>query len=288
MVVNLNEMIASMPLPLIAAPMSGVSGPELVIASCQEGVVGSFPTRNCQTAEELDEWLTRIQAARAEAKAAGVNVGPLSANLILRGNQRMEKDIELVAKHKVDFVITSVGSPVSIMEPLHAAGIAVMADVASMRHAELCLEAGADALVLLSAGAGGHTGWANGMAFVRAVRKEYSGPIVLAGGISDGYALWASIVLGCDMAYMGTRFIATHESAAGDEWRRKLIEVSMDDIDVGVAPNGVKASMIRGGGGSAGHSVNGVSRIMSVKELVAETAREYADAKEQTRKLLGL
>ncbi len=288
MVLQLDTVVDSLALPLIAAPMTGVSGPELVTASCLEGIVGSFPTSNCKTPEELDEWLTSIQVARAEAKAAGKPAGLLSANLIIRGNKRLVTDIELLAKHQVDFVITSVGSPVDVIPGLHAAGIAVIADVASMRHTELALKAGVDGVVLLSAGAGGHTGWANGMAFVRAVRAEYKGPVVLAGGISDGAALWASIVLGCDMAYMGTRFIATHESRAGDAWRNKLLEISLDDIDVGVAPNGVNASMIRGGGfGSAGHSVSGVSKIVSVHDLVEETRREYAAAKEQTRKLLA-
>lgn len=174
-----------------------------------------------------------------------------------------------------------------VARPLRDAGIAVIADVASMRHAELCLEAGVDGLCLLSAGAGGHTGWANGFAFVRAVRATYDGPLVLAGGISDGAALWAAMVLGCDLAYMGTRFIATHESGAGDEWRNKLLETSLDDIDVGVAPNGVKASMIRGGGGSAGHTVSSVTKMMSVHELVQETAAEYAAAKQRTREMLA-
>src|SRR5512139_2075690 len=164
--------------------MSGVSGPELVIASCLAGVVGSFPTRNCCSLEELDQWLISIQSARSAAKDAGRVVGPLSANLIIRGNQRIAEDTRALIRHKVDFVITSVGSPKDVVGPLHDAGIAVIADVASMHHTHRSLEAGVDGLVLLTAGAGGHTGWANGFAFVRAVRAEYSGPLVMAGGIS--------------------------------------------------------------------------------------------------------
>jgi nitronate monooxygenase len=283
---HLEGILSTLKLPLIAAPMTGVSGPDLVIAACREGIAASFPTGNCRTPEELDAWLTQMQSARSAARDAGDPAGALSANIIIRGNARIHTDIETLARHRVDFVITSVGSPVEVVGPLHDAGIAVLADVASMRHAELALEAGVDGLVLLSAGAGGHTGWANGLAFVRAVRSTYAGPVVLAGGISDGVALWASVVLGCDLAYMGTRFIATHESLAGDEWRNKLVEVSLDDIDVAVAPNGVKASFIRGGGGSAGHTVSGVSKLMSVHELIAETAAEFESARERTRALL--
>lgn len=137
-----------------------------------------------------------------------------------------------------------------------------------------------------SAGAGGHTGWANGMAFTRAVRAEYSGPLVLAGGISDGAALWAAIVLGCDLAYMGTKFIATHESAANDDYRQRLTEISFDDIELGMAPNGVAASSIRGGHGSAGHSVSGVASVMSVRALVDQTLAEWNAARQATARLL--
>ena len=273
-------------LPLIAAPMSGVSTAELVTESCLAGIVGSFPTRNCRTVEELDAWLSSIQEARRRAEADGRPSGLLSANLVIRGNNRLSEDIEAIIRHGVDFVITSVGSPKDFVAPLHDAGIAVLADVASMHHAHRALEAGVDGLVLLSAGAGGHTGWANGFAFTRAVRAEYSGPVVLAGGISDGAALWAAIVLGCDLAYMGTKFIATHESAANDVYRQKLTEISFDEIELGMAPNGVAASSIKGGPGSAGHSVSGVTRIMSVREVVDETMAEWQAARTATASAL--
>ncbi|MGE3077035.1 MAG: NAD(P)H-dependent flavin oxidoreductase [Dehalococcoidia bacterium] len=278
---------AKLSLPLIAAPMSGVSSPELVTEACLAGIVGAFPTRNCRTLEELDQWLANIQAARRQAEAEGKPSGLLSANLVIRGNNRLAEDIQAIIRHGVDFVITSVGSPKEFVAPLHDAGISVFADVASMHHAHRALEAGVDGLVLLSAGAGGHTGWANGFAFTRAVRAEYDGPVVMAGGISDGTALWAAIVLGCNLAYMGTKFIATHESAASDAYRHKLTEISFDEIELGMAPNGVAASTIRGGPGSAGHSVSGVRRIMSVREVVAETAAEWNAARAATAAALG-
>lgn len=284
---NFADIKASLSLPLIAAPMTGVSGPELVTAACLEGIVGSFPTRNCATLAELDQWLESIQAARAAAAGAGRPSGLVAPNLIIRGNQRLAEDTEALIRHKVDFVITSVGSPRDVVGPLHDAGIGVIADVASMHHARRALEAGVDGLVLLTAGAGGHTGWANGFAFARAIRAEYQGPVVMAGGISDGAALWASIVLGCDLAYMGTRFIATEESRAAPEYRQALIDASLDDIELAIAPNGIPMSAIRGGPGSAGHTVSGVTRVSSVREVVAETRAEWFAAMESTRSLLA-
>jgi len=284
-VTDFRPIIEALPLPLIAAPMTGVSGPELVTASCLSGIAGSFPSGNCKTIDELDEWLTAIQGAREAARKAGAAVGPLAVNLIIRGNRRIAEDIEAIARHGVDFVITSVGSPAEVVGPLHDAGISVIADVASLHHGRRALEAGVDGLVLLTAGAGGHTGWANGFAFVRAVRAEYSGPVIMAGGISDGAALWSAVVLGCDLAYMGTRFIATEESRASNEYKQALVTSSLDDIELGIAPNGIAASSIRGGAGSAGHSVSGVREILSVREVVEEATREWQAAIVNTERL---
>ena len=285
------DVIAALPLPLICAPMTGVSGPELAAAACVAGVAGSFPTRNCESIGELDEWLARIQAERAAAANAGARVGPLAVNLIIRGNRRIAEDIDQIVKHGVDFVITSVGSPVEVVAPLHAAGVSIIADVASMHHGMRALEAGVHGLVLLTAGAGGHTGWANGFAFVRAMRAEYAGPLVMAGGISDGAALWAARVLGCDLGYMGTKFIATTEARSSEEYRQALLTSSMDDVTLGVAPNGIAASSLRTGPGSAGHSVSGVHGITSAAELVETTQREWDAAIRDTSalaaKLLG-
>src|SRR6187401_1221179 len=211
-------------LPLIAAPMFLVSGPALVKAACNAGVIGSFPTANCRTLSELDRWLAEIKAETAGA-------APFCPNLIVhRSNPRLADDLAAVLRARPEMVITSVGSPEPVMGPLKDAGCLVLADVASVRHAEKAVAAGVDGLVLLTAGAGGQTGWANPFAFVRAVRQFYRGPVVLAGGISDGHALRAAITLGADLAYMGTRFIATEESMASGKHKDMLVASELDDV----------------------------------------------------------
>lgn len=170
-------------LPLIAAPMFLVSGVELMVAACRNGVIGSFPTANCRSTEQLDEWLTDIEARlRRHEDQTGRKAAPLCPNLIVhRSNARLEQDLAVLLHHRPEIVITSVGSPTTVLKPLHDVGALVLADVASIRHAERAAEAGADGLVLLTAGAGGQTGWLNPFAFVRAVRAFYDGIIVLAG-----------------------------------------------------------------------------------------------------------
>jgi nitronate monooxygenase len=299
-------------LPLIAAPMYQVSGPDLVIAACKAGVIGAFPTANCKSTDELDAWLTRIQSSLSSSDA------PFCPNIIIR-HEAMKSQLDVLLRHRVELVITSVGSPAPVVEPLHSIGCKVFADVASLRHAQLALEAGADGLVLLSAGAGGQTGWANGFAFVRAVRRFYDGPIVLAGGIADGQALWAARALGCDLGYMGTRFIATNESMVTPEYRKMLVDSELDDVLLSSAFTGLPANMLRpsvvaaglnpkdlpsalgvegakrlfGQGGSAprrwthiwsaGHSVSGVDVVQPVADLVEKTLREYEEARTLSR-----
>jgi nitronate monooxygenase len=205
---------ARLRLPLMVAPMLHVSGPELISRTCGHGVIGAFPTVNARSAEELDAWLTRIAD---DANRSDTPFAPVCPNIIMRSRpDLLASDLAVLVKHRVEMVLASVGSPKEIIGPLHDIGCMVFADVASIRHAEKALEAGVDGLVLLSAGAGGQTGWANGMALTRAVRAMYDGPLALAGGISDGAALWSAQVLGCDLGLMGTRFIATAESLAVD------------------------------------------------------------------------
>jgi nitronate monooxygenase len=295
-------------LPLIAAPMFRVSGPDLVIAACRAGVIGAFPTANCRTVDELDGWLQRIGAA------LGPDDAPFCPNLIVR-HAGLQAQLDCLLKHRVPLVITSVGSPAPVIGPLHDIGCLVLADVASLRHAHKALEAGADGLVLLSAGAGGQTGWANGLAFVRAVRRFFDGPLVLAGGISDGQALWAARVLGCDLGYMGTPFIATDESLAAPAYKQMLLGAELDDVLLSSAFTGLPANMLRpsivaagldpdalpaqlgaetaaamygsGAGGpkrwqdiwSAGHTVSGVRELGPVAALVERTRAEYEAAR---------
>jgi len=280
-----------------------VSGPDLVIATCRAGAIGSFPTANCRTLEDLDQWLGRMVA---ETKGGA----PFAPNLIVhKSNTRLQKDAALVAQHKAPLVIASVGSPAPIMDTINGYGGRVFADIASMRHAEKAIATGVDGLILLAAGAGGQTGWANPFAFVRAVRDIYDGPVVLAGGISDGVALKAAMTLGCDLAYMGTRFIATQESMAVQGYKDMLVSSSLDDVMLTSAFTGLPASKLRPSivaagldpdalpargminvaedinpdkrpkrwkdTWSAGHSVSGVKDLPPVAELVERVAREF-------------
>jgi nitronate monooxygenase len=295
-----------------------VSGVDLVVAACLEGVIGSFPTANCRSAEQLDEWLRGISSAIGNAESrTGQRAAPVCVNLIVhKSNPRLGADLAVLRRHKPEMVITSVGSPAAVVAPLHDCGALVFADVASIRHAEKAIEAGADGLVLLSAGAGGQTGWLNPFAFVRAVRAFYAGPLVLAGGVSDGHALFAAETLGCDLAYMGTKFIATLESQAKDAYKRLLVDSSADDIVLTRAFTGLETNMlgpsivaagidpsslpsrgmidvgkdisVEGRSDrparwrdiwSAGHSVSGVHAISSVADLVQRTRTEYRAAR---------
>jgi nitronate monooxygenase len=287
-----------------------------VKAACRAGIIGSFPTANCRTVEELDGWLADVgeDLARA-ADESGHAPAPLCPNLIVhRSNPRLADDLAAVLRHNMELVITSVGSPESVMKPLKDAGCLVLADVASLRHAERAVAAGVDGLVLLTAGAGGQTGWVNPFAFVRAVRTFWDGIVVMAGGMADGRAIAAAELLGCDLAYMGTKFIATRESLAKEAYKRMLVQSRLDDVQLTRAFTGLETNMLRpsiAAAGldpenlpargaidiakdinaaardkpdakrwkdiwSAGHSVSGVRDIPTVAELVERTAAEYA------------
>ena len=238
---------ARLRLPLIAAPMFLVSGPALVTAACRAGVIGSVPTANCRTVEELDRWLANMgDALKRAADETGRAPAPLCPNLIVhRSNPRVPDDLAAVVKARVEVVITSVGSPEPVLRPLKDAGCLVFADVASVRHAEKAVAAGVDGLVLLTAGAGGQTGWANPFAFVRAVRSFWDGIVVMAGGMADGRAIAAAEMLGCDLAYMGTKFIATQESLAKEAYKQMLVKSRLDDVLLTRAFTGLETNMLR-------------------------------------------
>ncbi|MER6983391.1 NAD(P)H-dependent flavin oxidoreductase [Streptomyces carpinensis] len=298
-------------LPLVAAPMLIVSGPELVIAACRAGVFGSFPTVNCRADGELDAWLDRIERECAGTPGAA----PCIPNLIVhRSNPRLESDLEVILRHGPAAVITSVGSPGVVAPALREAGIQVWCDVASLRHAQRAIDAGADGLILLTAGAGGQTGSANPFAFVRAVRQRFDGIVALSGGQADGRSLLAAQALGCDLGYMGTRFIATREANAAERYRELIVESELDDIHLTNALSGLETNLLRGsllaqgldpaefglgpkrfamaalegreGGApqrwrdiwSAGHSVSGVRDVPTVAALVDRLAAEYSEA----------
>jgi nitronate monooxygenase len=306
---------ARLTLPLIAAPMFRVSGVDLVVAACRNGVIGAFPTVNCRSPEQLDAWLDDIAAQLTHhGDLSGSQPAPPCPNLIVhRSNARLNDDLAVLLRHRPEVVITSVGSPAGVLAPLHDAGVLVLADVASIRHARRAVEAGADGLVLLTAGAGGQTGWLNPFAFVRAVRAFFDGPLVLAGGVSDGHALRAAKVLGCDLAYMGTKFIATRESMADPRYKDMLVASNADDIVLTRAFTGLQTNMLkpsieaagldpdnlpeRGAIDvgqdidvaardsrpkrwrdiwSAGQSTSGVTAVLPVADLIAQTIAEYA------------
>ncbi len=295
-----------------------VSGIDLVVASCTEGVIGAFPTANCRSSEELDQWMRDMRSQIVQREGiSGRRAAPICANLIVhKSNTRLAEDLDVLCRHAPEIVITSVGSPDAVLDKLHDHGALVLADVASIRHAEKAVQAGADGLVLLTAGAGGQTGWLNPLAFVRAVRAFYDGPLVLAGGISDGHALLAAQVMGCSVAYMGTKFIATRESMANPAYKEMLVGSTADDVLLTRAFTGLETSVLRPSivaagldpsnlparGAidvakdisvdgrsdrpkrwrdvwSAGHSVSGVDRIMPAAELIAQTRAEYQEAR---------
>lgn len=303
-------------IPAIAAPMLRVSGPELTVATCAAGAIGAFPTANARSVEELDAWFARIRDALAAAEdRTGRPAAPPCPNLIVR-NPRFADDLACAARNGMELVITSVGSPRDAIGPIHDVGGLVFADVASVRHVERAAEAGADGLILLTAGAGGQTGWANPFAFARAARAIFDGPIVLAGGISDGRSLLAALALDCDLAYMGTRFIATSESRADPAYKAMLTGASLDDVLLTRAFTGLQTNMLRpsilaagldpdrldeemdaarareeyGGAAeagrprrwkdiwSAGHSVSGVDAVMDAGALVERIAEELREA----------
>lgn len=278
--------------------MTSVSTPALAQSACRRGVIGSFPAHNARSTKELDEWLHRIASGLSDDAA------PLAPNLVVhRSNSRRDADLAVLIRHRVELVITSVGSPAPVIEPLHDCGAKVFADVASLAQARSAVSAGADGLVLLSAGAGGQTGWANPFAFVRAVRTVFDGPVVLAGGISDGESILAAQVLGADLVYLGTRFIATSQSGADENYRQAVVTSTLDDVRLSDRVGGIPASLLscwldaqvapeagpeagfaqdrllaNQDAWSAGHSVSGVHRIASVEDVIDELEAGYRRA----------
>ena len=235
-------------LPLIAAPMFLISGPELVLAACREGIVGAFPTPNCRTSEALEDWLQKITTGIDALKRdhPGRAIGPWAATIVThRTNDRFEADFELCVKYRAPIVITALGSPARVVDKVHAYGGLVFADVNSVKLARKAADCGVDGLVLVSSGAGGHTGEMAGFSFVPAVRQWWDGYIVYAGGICNGNGIRAAQVLGADLAYAGTLFIATEESMADDDYKKLLVDYGPEDLVVTKAFTGANASMLR-------------------------------------------
>ena len=296
--------IASLRLPVIAAPMFLVSGARLVVAACRAGVIGSFPTAYARTTDMLDEWLRTITDELAKAAEDDRWCVPWSANLIVHPtNSRVDADLDLLVQYQAPIVIASVGNPARIVARVHDYGGLVFADVATLTHARKAAQSGVDALILLCGGAGGHTGWINPFAFVPAVREFFNKPIILAGAISGGAAIRAALELGADLVYMGTRFIATHESDASTEYRNLVVSSTVDDIVLSSEVSGLPANWLRtslqrlGFKGekqerssvfsadenfkawrdiwAAGHGIGSVKRISTLGEVVSELEAEF-------------
>jgi len=257
-----DRLAGSLRLPLIAAPMFLVSGPDLVIAACLSGVIGSFPTANARTAETLDAWMTTIADATSRAAADGAIVAPWAPNVVVHStNVRLDREIEVIERHAAPIVITALGGPRAITDRVHAWGGQVFADVNSVRFAKKAVDAGADGLILVAAGAGGHTGAMNGLAFLAAVREFFDGPVALGGGISNGAEIRAVEVAGADLAVMGTAFIATRESLAQNEYKQMLIDSTIDDLVctntvTSVLANWLRPTLVRAGIDPAAFLIN--------------------------------
>jgi nitronate monooxygenase len=302
-------------LPVIGSPMFIVSNPDLVIAQCKAGIVGSFPALNARPPEVLDDWLARITEELEAARAADPDrpVAPFAVNQIIHGsNNRLEHDIGLCVKHRVPIIITSLRAPTDIVGPVHGYGGLVFHDVTNMRHARKAVEAGVDGLILVCTGAGGHAGTLSPFALLSEVRAFYDGAIILAGAISNGASVLAAQAMGADLAYIGTRFIATREANAEPAYKQALINSMAEDIVytnlfTGVHGNYLKPSIIAAGldpdnlpesdpskmnfgsGGGAkskawrdiwgsGQGIGCISDAPPAGELVARMAKEYRDA----------
>jgi nitronate monooxygenase len=237
----------SLSLPAIAAPLFLISGPDLVVECCKNGVVGTFPALNQRSTEGFEEWLIEIENRLAGfTQANGKPAAPYGVNLIVhRSNPRLYADVEMIVKHKVPIVITSLGAVSDIVDAVHGYGGLVFHDVINQRHAEKANEAGVDGLILVCAGAGGHGGTLHPMAFVNEIRSFFNKTILLSGCISTGRDIASALQIGADLAYMGTRFINTTESRADKEYQEMIIESDIKDIVYTAAVSGVNANFLK-------------------------------------------
>lgn len=308
-----SELYGQLRLPVICSPMFIVSGPELVIAQCASGVIGSMPALNARDPERLSPWLTQIETALAELRRRepGRIVAPYAINLIIhRSNERVESDLATCAEHKVPIIITSLSAPHRVVDAVHGWGGKVFHDITTVRHAEKALEAGVDGLILVTAGAGGHAGTTNPLALVGEIRRFYDGPLMLSGAISRGDDIAAARAMGADFAYIGTRFIASAEANAVEAYKQIIVDSASKDIVytpyfTGVPGNYLKPSIVAAGfdpdnlpvadkhsanfGSSssskawkdiwgAGQGVGNIAEVLPVAEIVAQLEREYRDS----------
>ena len=228
-----NSIKDNISIPGIGAPLFLISVPDLVIAQCKAGIIGSFPALNARPQHVLEEWIVRIKTELKEYQEQNPDkkVAPFAVNQICHGsNDRLQGDMEICVKHKVPIIITSLRPPAEVVEAAHSYGGLVFHDVINVRHAKKAADMGVDGLILVCAGAGGHAGALSPFALLREVKSWFDGTIILSGSIGDGYSVASALALGADFAYLGTRFIATHEANAEPEYKQMLIESSANDI----------------------------------------------------------
>ncbi len=310
---KLPKNLQNLPLPIIGSPLFIISNPKLVIEQCKAGVVGSMPALNARPVSQLDEWLHEITETLAAYNQANPDkpAAPFAINQIVhKSNDRLEHDMQMVVKYKVPIVITSLGARTDVNDAVHSYGGVVMHDIINNAFARKAIEKGADGLIAVAAGAGGHAGTKSPFALVQELRQWFEGPIALSGSIATGGAVLAAQAMGADFAYIGSAFIATHEARASDAYKQAIVDCNSDDIVysslfTGVHGNYLKPSVRAAGldpdnlpesdpsamnfGGDAkkawkdiwgcGQGIGAVDAVTSTADLVARLAREYREAK---------
>lgn len=258
-----DDLKSKLSLPLIMAPMFLVSNPELAIAACQEGVVGSFPALNQRTSAGLEQWLIKMNQSLDDLRQKNPNakIAPYAVNLIVnKTNTRLQDDLDLCVKYKVPIIITSLGASTDVINAIHAYGGIVLHDVTNIVHAKKAVAAGVDGLIAVASGAGGHAGTMNPIALVREIREFYDGFIALAGCITTGRDILSAEALGADVAYMGTRFISTVESSAQKDYKQMLCDAVSSDIVYTSAISGIPANFLRQSMEKAGFNMEQIKK----------------------------
>jgi nitronate monooxygenase len=316
--VSLPPILAQLPLPVIGSPLFIISNPKLVIEQCKAGIVGSMPALNARPAEQLDEWLAEITETLAAYNRANPDkpAAPFAINQIVhKTNDRLEHDMQVCARYKVPIVITSLGARTDINDAVHGWGGIVLHDIINNTFAKKAIEKGADGLIAVAAGAGGHAGVKSPFALIQEIRSWFDGPIALSGSIATGGAVLAAQAMGADLAYIGSAFIATEEARASEAYKQAIVEGTSDDIVysnlfTGVHGNYLKPSIraagldpdklpesdpskmsFGGGEGSkskawkdiwgCGQGIGAIDKVVPARELIARLAREYQDARRQ-------
>ena len=305
--------------PVVAAPMFLISGPKLVVECCKAGIVGTFPALNQRTTAGFEQWLLEIKdELRDWEEETGKKAAPFGVNLIVhRTNPRVQADLEICVKHEVPLIITSLGAVSELVDAVHSYGGKVFHDVTNRRHAEKASEAGVDGLICVAAGAGGHAGTLNPMPFIAEMRSFFDGTILLSGCMSNGRDVASALQMGADLAYLGTRFINTHESRAEEEYKQMIIDAGTRDIVYTAAVSGVPANFLRPSLESmgitqemweikkkvdfgeeldeakawktiwsAGQGVTTIDDVQSVADLVAQLRAEFVMAIQEQQQML--